>query len=81
MQHRCRKQGGSLLEHFHCHSGLGELLWKGKLGSYISSNLRGEIILKTKNPTGSKQPVGNMFEVDMLGGLSSLSKPVVGGGG
>lgn len=78
-RHRCRKQGGSLLRYFHCNAGRWELLWKQKLGFYISTNPTGEIILKNKKD--SKQSIGNMFEVDMLEVLFSLSNPVAGGGG
>lgn len=77
-KHRHRKQGADLLRHFHWNSGLGELLWKEKLGSCIGINLRGEIIKKkkfNKNPPGSKLSIGNVSEV-----VFSRSKPVAGGG-
>lgn len=50
-QPRCRKQG-AILRCLHHHSGAGELLWKGKLGSSSSTKLRWEITFKTKRNHG-----------------------------
>lgn len=82
--HLCEQQGPSCSAGFPCACSTGvesrelvfsdasvviqELLWKGKLGFCINTNLRGEIIKKIPNKTGSKQTVGYMFETDMLGG-------------
>lgn len=46
--------------------------WKGKLGSSSSTKLRWEITFKTKITTGSKQTIGNMLQVAVLGALLSF---------